>query len=162
MEKDYRMVRLMDGTTIMGSITVDKDFLRITNALELNTVKRETEFGVKDDSTLAPWLPFTDDKMFVIPRDKVLVITQADKHISHYYEVILDKIAKAKENAKPVLSAEEMEKIYKLADQMDRLQKTDREMHWSEEDLIDLFGKKTIHSVVPIAGSPSDYIGSIT
>ena len=90
MEKDYRMVRLMDGTTIMGSITVDKDFLRITNALELNTVKRETEFGVKDDSTLAPWLPFTDDKMFVIPRDKVLVITQADKHISHYYEVILD------------------------------------------------------------------------
>ena len=146
MEKDYRMVRLMDGTTIMGSITVDKDFLRITNALELNTVKRETEFGVKDDSTLAPWLPFTDDKMFVIPRDKVLVITQADKHISHYYEVILDKIAKAKENAKPVLSAEEMEKIYKLADQMDKMQKIDqRETHWSEEELIDLFGKKTIH-----------------
>ena len=146
MEKDYRMVRLMDGTTIMGSITVDKDFLRITNALELNTVKRETEFGVKDDSTLAPWLPFTDDKMFVIPRDKVLVITQADKHISHYYEVILDKIAKAKANAKPVLSAEEMEKIYKLADQMDKMQKIDqRETHWSEEELIDLFGKKTIH-----------------
>ena len=146
MDKDYRMVRLTDGTTIMGSITVDKDFLRITNALELNTVKRETEFGVKDDSTLAPWLPFTDDKMFVIPRDKVLVITQADKHISHYYEVILDKIAKAKENAKPVLSAEEMEKIYKLADQMDKMQKIDqRETHWSEEELIDLFGKKTIH-----------------
>ena len=25
--KDYRMVRLTDGTTIMGSIVVDKDFL---------------------------------------------------------------------------------------------------------------------------------------
>ena len=47
---------------------------------------------MKDDSTLAPWLPFTDDKTFVIPRDKILVITQADKHISHYYEVILDKL----------------------------------------------------------------------
>ena len=116
---DYRMVRLTDGTTIMGSITVDKDFLRITNALELNTVKRETDVGMNDDSTLAPWLPFTDDKTFVIPRDKILVITQADKHISHYYEVILDKLEKAKANAKPVLSAEEMEKIYKLADQMD-------------------------------------------
>ena len=53
MEKDYRMVRLTDGTTIMGSIKVDKDFLRITNALELNTIKRETETGMKDDSTLA-------------------------------------------------------------------------------------------------------------
>ena len=146
MDKDYRMVRLIDGTTIMGSIVVDKDFLRITDALELNTVKRETEFGMKDDSTLAPWLPFTDDKIFVIPRDKILVITQADKHISHYYEVILDKLQKAKANAKPVLSAEEMEKIYKLADQMDKMQKIDqRETHWSEEELIDLFGKKTIH-----------------
>mgnify|MGYP001401826037 FL=1 len=146
MDKDYRMVRLIDGTTIMGSIVVDKDFLRITDALELNTVKRETEFGMKDDSTLAPWLPFTDDKIFVIPRDKILVITQADKHISHYYEVILDKLEKAKANAKPVLSAEEMEKIYKLADQMDKMQKIDqRETHWSEEELIDLFGKKTIH-----------------
>ena len=144
---DYRMVRLTDGTTIMGSITVDKDFLRITNALELNTIKRETEVGMKDDSTLAPWLPFTDDKTFVIPRDKILVITQADNHISHYYEVILDNLEKAKANAKPVLSAEEMEKIYKLADQMDQMQKIDQreQLQWSEEDLIDLFGKKTIH-----------------
>ena len=144
---DYRVVRLTDGTTIMGSIVVDKDFLRITNALELNTIKRETQTGMKDDSTLAPWLPFTDDKTFVIPKDKVLVITQADNHISHYYEVILNKVLKAKENAKPVLSAEEMEKIYKLADQMDQMQKIDQreQIQWSEEDLIDLFGKKTIH-----------------
>jgi len=141
------MVRLTDGTTIMGSIVVDKDFLRITNALELNTVKRSTEMGMKDDSTLAPWLPFTDDKTFVIPRDKILVITQADEHISHYYEVILRKVEKEKEKTKPVLSAEEMEKIYKLADQMDQMQKIDQRepLQWSEEDLIDLFGKKTIH-----------------
>ena len=146
-EKDYRMVRLTDGTTIMGSIVVDKDFLRITNALELNTVKRSTEMGMKDDSTLAPWLPFTDDKTFVIPRDKILVITQADEHISHYYEVILSKLEKAKQNAKPVLSAEEMDKIYALANQMDRLRETEprENIQWSEEDLIDLFGKKTIH-----------------
>ena len=145
--KDYRMVRLTDGTTIMGSIVVDKDFLRITNALELNTVKRSTEMGMKDDSTLAPWLPFTDDKTFVIPRDKILVITQADEHISHYYEVILRKVEKEKQKTKPVLSAEEMEKIYKLADQMDQMQKIDQRepLQWSEEDLIDLFGKKTIH-----------------
>ena len=144
---DYRMVRLIDGSTIMGSIKVDKDFLRITNALELHTVQRHTEFGVKDDSTLAPWLQFTDDKTFVIPRDKIMVITQADKHISHYYEVILNKLEKQKDNAKPTLSAEEMEKIYKLADQMDQMNKQikDESSDWRDEDLIDLFGKKTIH-----------------
>ena len=143
---DYRMVRLTDGTTIMGSIVVDKDFLRITNALELHTVQRQTEVGSKEDTTLKPWISFTDDKIFVIPRDKILVITQADTHISHYYEIILSKVLKEKKNAKPVLSAEEMDKIYALADQMDQMQQIDqRETQWSEEDLIDLFGKKTIH-----------------
>ena len=143
---DYRMVRLTDGTTIMGSIVVDKDFLRITNALELSTIQRQTEVGSKEDTTLKPWISFTDDKTFVIPRDKILVITQADTHISHYYEIILSKVLKEKKNAKPVLSAEEMDKIYALADQMDQMQKIDqREAQWSEEDLIDLFQKKTIH-----------------
>ena len=66
---DYRMVKLTDGTTIMGSITVDKDFLRITNALELQTVKRHTPFGSKDDTSLSPWIPFTNDKPFVVPRE---------------------------------------------------------------------------------------------
>ena len=144
--KDYRMVKLIDGTTIMGSIVVDKDFLRITDALQLHTVQRQTEVGSKEDTTLKPWISFTDDKTFVIPRDKILVITQADNHISHYYEVILAKILKEKANVKPVLSAEEMDKIYALADQMDQMQKIDqREAQWSEEDLIDLFEKKTIH-----------------
>lgn len=143
---DYRMVRLVDGSTLMGTITVDKDFLRITNALELHTSQRITDFGARGDSTLAPWLSFTDDKTFVIPRDKIMVITQADQHISHYYEVILDRLAKTKEKMKPALSAEEMEKIYRLADQMDQMQQVDqRESAWTEQDLIDLFGKKTIH-----------------
>ena len=143
---DYRMVKLTDGTTIMGSIVVDKDFLRITNALELVTVQRQTEVGSMKDTTLTPWISYTNDKTFVIPKDKVMVITQADNHISHYYEVILTKVLKAKENVKPPLSAEEMDKIYALADQMDQMQKIDqRESQWSEEDLIDLFGKKTIH-----------------
>jgi len=98
------------------------------------------------DTTLTPWISYTDDKTFVIPKDKVMVITQADTYISHYYEVILDKVLKAKKNAKPVLSAEEMDKIYALADQMDQMQRIDqREAQWSEEDLIDLFQKKTIH-----------------
>ena len=93
-----------------------------------------------------PWISYTNDKTFVIPKDKVMVITQADNHLSHYYEIILTKVLKAKKNVKPPLSAEEMDKIYALADQMDQMQKIDqREAQWSEEDLIDLFGKKTIH-----------------
>ena len=45
------MVKLVDGSTIMGTITVDKDFLRITNALEF-TRHKTYRVWCKDDSTL--------------------------------------------------------------------------------------------------------------
>ena len=62
---DYRIVKLIDGSTIVGSISLDKDFLRIQNPLQLITTPRMTEFGVKDDNTLAPWVPFSTDKLYV-------------------------------------------------------------------------------------------------
>ena len=139
---DYRMVRLVDGSTIMGTITVDKDFLRITNALELHTVQRMTEFGAKDDSSLAPWLHFTDDKTFVIPRDKIIVITQADRYISNYYEVILNKLTNETPKHAP-LTTDEINKILKIADELDR---QERGEEYSEEDIDHLVdGTKTVH-----------------
>ena len=83
-----------------------------------------TDFNAKDDSTLAN-LHFTDDKTFVIPRDKIMVITQADQHISNYYEVILNKWKNKKKKLNRTLSASEEEKnIYRLADQMDQIDAT--------------------------------------
>ena len=56
---DYRMVKLIDGTLLVGTISVDEQFLRIENPLMLTTVQRMTEYGLKDDSSLSPWIPFT-------------------------------------------------------------------------------------------------------
>jgi hypothetical protein len=142
---DYRIIKLTDSTTLMGSITVDKDFLRISDALELQTVQRDSGFGIKDDSVLAPWMLYTTDKQYVIPRDKVLVIAKADKNISNYYEVILAILNKdAKTNAP--LSAREIEKIYHIADKLDQAVNSENDnVGWTEEDLIDLYSKKTIH-----------------
>ena len=36
-----------------------------------------TEYGIKDDSSLAPWIPFTTDNQFTIPKDKIMVISLA-------------------------------------------------------------------------------------
>ena len=58
-----------------------------------------TEHGLKDDSTLAPWIPFTEDKMFVIPKDKVMVVSRAAKELANYYDVILAKLQDSKVKA---------------------------------------------------------------
>ena len=106
---DYRIVKLLDGCTLVGSISLDKEFLRIQNPLQLITTPRMTEHGLKDDSTLAPWIPFTNDKMFVIPKDKIVVVSRAAKELANYYEVILSKVQQTK--IKTAYSPQEIEKL---------------------------------------------------
>ena len=115
---DYRIVKLIDGSTIVGSISLDKDFLRIQNPLQLITTPRMTEFGVKDDNTLAPWVPFSTDKLYVIPKDKIVVISRAAKELANYYEVILRKLQTTR--IKTAYSEEEIKKIMEIADEIDK------------------------------------------
>tara|TARA_B100001094_G_scaffold123207_1_gene118952 strand:- start:962 stop:1240 length:279 start_codon:yes stop_codon:yes gene_type:complete len=79
---DYRMVKLVDGTLLVGTISVDESFLRIENPLQLTTVQRMTEFGMKDDSSLAPWIPFCNEEKFNIPKDKIICYIYGCKRVS--------------------------------------------------------------------------------
>ena len=115
---DYRMVKLTDGTLLVGSITVDGNFLRIENPLQLCSVNRMTDYGVKEDSTLTPWIPFCSETTFNISREKIMVITLCSQELAHYYEVIKDKVRK--EIKKAPLSPEEMEHIMQVAEEMEK------------------------------------------
>ena len=137
---DYRIVKLLDGCTLVGSISLDKEFLRIQNPLQLITTPRMTEHGLKDDNTLAPWVPFTNDKMFVIPKDKVMVVSRAAKELANYYDVILTKLQQVKTKAS--YSPQEITKIMEIAEQLDE------ELRQREEEeslLYDETITKTIH-----------------
>ena len=135
---DYRMVKLTDGTLLVGTISTNETELTIENPLQLTTVQRLTEVGMKDDSSLAPWIPFTSDKKFSISKDKVVVISSAAKELAHYYEVVLNKLQNTK--IRPPLSTEEMEHILKVAEEMDR-EREEKLLEYEE----DIFGKKTVH-----------------
>ena len=136
---DYRIVKLLDGCTLVGSISLDKEFLRIQNPLQLITTPRMTEQGLKDDSTLAPWIPFTNDKMFVIPKDKIVVVSRAAKELANYYEVILSKVQQTK--IKTAYSPQEIDRILEIAEELDTQLKEREE----EELLYDETETKTIH-----------------
>ena len=136
---DYRIVKLSDGSTLVGSISLDQDFLRIQNPLQLITTPRMTEHGVKEDNTLAPWVPFTNDKMFVIPKDKVMVVSRAAKELANYYDVILTKLQQAK--VKAVYSAEEINKRMDIADRLEKQLRDGEE----DDNMIHDDTVKTIH-----------------
>ena len=118
---DYRLAKLMDGSLLMGTISVDDEHMRIINPLELVTIPRMTNEGLKEDTTLSKWIPFTDDIEFVIAKDKVLVISVATVELAHYYEVVLEKIDKtdAKLALRPGLTPEDIDRILDIAEEMD-------------------------------------------
>ena len=124
---EYKLIKLIDGTELVGQISVsDNDkFLRIEGPLQLKTVPRSTSIGVRDDSSLAPWLPFSTDKIFSIPKERVITIASINKDLSHYYEAIKKRLEI--KPIKPPLSAQEMDKILRLAEQMEQDQITEDE-----------------------------------
>ena len=116
---DYRLVKLMDGSILMGTISVDEQHMRIENPLELTTIPRMTEFGVKEDTTLAKWIPFTSDKEFVITKDKVVVISLATVELAHFYEVVLNKMQTDTQTPRPPLTPDDIDRILDIAEEMD-------------------------------------------
>ena len=118
---DYRLVKLMDGSLLMGTISVDDNHMRIVNPLELVTTPRMTEFGLKEDTTLSRWIPFTQDKEFVIAKDKIVVISIATVELAHYYEVVLQKMSETDDKValRPTLTPEDIDRILDIAEDMD-------------------------------------------
>ena len=125
---DYRLAKLMDGSLLMGTISVDDEHMRIINPLELVTIPRMTNEGLKEDTTLSKWIPFTDDIEFVIAKDKVVVITLASVDLAHYYEVVLAKVEETDAKIRPALSADDIDKILEIAEGED-----EELIEWDEE-----------------------------
>ena len=125
---DYRLAKLVDGSLLMGTISVDAEHMRITNPLELVTIPRMTNEGLKEDTTLTKWIPFTDDIEFVIAKDKVVVITLASVDLAHYYEVVLAKVEASDAKIRPALSADDIDRILEIADEED-----EELIEWDEE-----------------------------
>ena len=146
-QTEYKLIKLIDGTELVGQLSVsDNDkFLRIVEPLQLKTVPRPTSVGMRDDSSLAPWLPFSTDKIFSIPKERVITIASINKDLSHYYEAILKRVQD--KPIKPPLSPQEMDKILRLAEQMERDQITGVEKQRMMDELtdeeIDFFHKPT-------------------
>ena len=70
---DYRLVKLMDGSLLIGTISVDDNHMRIANPLELTTTSSYDGVWVKGRYNIMRWIPFTQDKEFVIAKDKLLL-----------------------------------------------------------------------------------------
>ena len=140
MIKEKLLVKLISGCELIGKVEDDDpNWIKIDEPLELRTITKETRYGPRDDSSLAPWIMFANQKTFSIPRDKVLTISSISKELDSYYDVILRQLEKRK--VKAPMSPEEMERILNMAERIEQEERMDNE----DIELLNRPTRKTIH-----------------
>tara|TARA_B100001057_G_scaffold20023_1_gene18555 strand:+ start:4685 stop:5140 length:456 start_codon:yes stop_codon:yes gene_type:complete len=148
-ETSLRLVKLSDGTELIGNIGLtdeDSTFLRIDEPLEIMMNSRPVAAGLVEDFTsLRPWMQFANDKVFSIPKERIITICNVADDMKKYYKIILGKVkdrAKLKESLPPLTEKD----IQRAADMLENLDELNANEELSDYDS-ELYDpkKKTIH-----------------
>ena len=148
-ETSLRLVKLSDGTELIGNIGLTDEnstFLRIDEPLEIMMNSRPISMGLVEDFTsLRPWMQFANDKVFSIPKERIITICNVADDMKKYYKIIIDKVkdrAKFKESLPPLTEKD----IQRAADMLDNLDELNAKEELSDYDS-QLYDpkKKTIH-----------------
>ena len=148
-ETSLRLVKLSDGTELIGNIGLtdeDSTFLRIDEPLEIMMNSRPVAAGLVEDFTsLRPWMQFANDKVFSIPKERIITICNVADDMKKYYKIILGKVkdrAKLKESLPP-LTEKDIQRAADMLENLDELN-ANEELSDYDSELYDI-KKKTVH-----------------
>jgi hypothetical protein len=106
----------------------------------MDTISKETDKGVMESLALSRWVqPYSDEKVFNIESNSVVIMTPASVGLSRYYEYVLKNIKK------DIVETPPTKKELKV------IEEEELDLHeeiFSSEDLqkiLNKFSKKTIH-----------------
>ena len=137
----YQVIKLANGEDIVCNLV--KRFgskIEVTSPLRMDTISKETDKGVMESLALSRWVqPYSDEKVFNIESNSVVIMTPASVGLSRYYEYVLKNI---KED---IVETPPTKKELRI------IEEEELDLHeeiFSSEDLqkiLDKFSKKTIH-----------------
>ena len=138
----YQVIKLANGEDIVCNLV--KRFgskIEVTSPLRMDTISKETDKGIMESLALTRWVqPYSDEKVFNIESNSVVIMTPASVGLSRYYEYVLKNIKQDIVETPPTKK------------QLRIIEEEERDLHeeiFSSEDLqkiLDKFStKKTIH-----------------
>ena len=138
----YQVIKLANGEDIVCNLV--KRFgskIEVTSPLRMDTITKETAKGTMESLALSRWVqPYSDEKVFNIESNSVVIMTPASVGLSRYYEYVLKNIKK------DIVETPPTKKELKV------IEEEELDLHeeiFSSEDLqkiLDKFStKKTIH-----------------
>jgi len=137
----YQVIKLANGEDIVCNLV--KRFgskIEVTSPLRMDTISKETDKGIMESLALTRWVqPYSDEKVFNIESNSVVIMTPASVGLSRYYEYVLKNIKKDIVETPPtkkelkVIEEEELD-LHEEIFSSEALQK-----------ILNKFSKKTIH-----------------
>ena len=137
----YQVIKLANGEDIVCNLV--KRFgskIEVTSPLRMDTITKETDKGTMESLALSRWVqPYSDEKVFNIESNSVVIMTPASVGLSRYYEYVLRNI---KED---IVETPPTKKELRI------IEEEELDLHeeiFSSEDLqkiLNKFTKKTIH-----------------
>tara|TARA_Y100000768_G_scaffold257626_1_gene195889 strand:+ start:497 stop:931 length:435 start_codon:yes stop_codon:yes gene_type:complete len=141
-----QVIKLSNGEDIVCRVhksknSIETSKLKVSSPLKMDTITKETDRGFVDSLALTRWIqPYSDENVFDIERQSIVIMTPASVGLSRYYEYVLDNLGQSTVQ-KIVPTKKELKKIEEeeinLEDEI-----------FSAEDLQEIlskFTKKTIH-----------------
>ena len=89
----YKIVKLTSGENIICKLVSENEKLKVSHPLRMDVVTHMTQKGMAESLNLSRWLqPFSDQKIYTINMDHVLLIANVSIGLERYYEHVLRRI----------------------------------------------------------------------
>ena len=97
---DLKVVTFTDDFLLICGVEESKNHYRLITPLKIVRNFFEDEFGNAEQIALMGWIPFTEERIFVVQKSHILNISTLDESYVADYEALVDKIYNYKERLK--------------------------------------------------------------
>jgi hypothetical protein len=91
-EEFFAAIKLVSGEEILSKVTnvIDEngDYLILEHPIEVEEVRLNDSIGAK----VSPWMRFSKQEVFLVPKDKVITCVEVDAEVEMFYQMSLNKI----------------------------------------------------------------------
>jgi hypothetical protein len=108
MNEFYGVIKLVDGTEIVGSVVPcdEEDGFVVENPFEISVELISTPAGEMYKVDMRPWVKFSKEDIFFIEKNKVFTVAEADNKILTLYRSTLKKFLNKQEDNRVSLDKE--------------------------------------------------------
>ena len=85
-------IKLITGEELLAKVThvldEDGDYIIVENPIEVE----EVTLGKKQGAKIGPWMKFSNESTFVIPKEKIITVVECGPEVAIFYALSLRKL----------------------------------------------------------------------